>query len=65
MTREHKNFFYPMASGQVFISLFFLIGRLIDGMPFYEALGKFTMATTLGIIIVFFFSFWIGKWAAK
>lgn len=46
-----REMFYGLVAGQFVISLGFLAGRLLDGMPFYEAFGKFWLAFLLGTFL--------------
>lgn len=42
-----REMFFSSVVGGFVISLFFLAGRLMNGMPFYEAFGKFWLAVLL------------------
>ncbi len=42
-----RQIFFGATAGNIVISLIFLGGRLIDGMPFFEAFGKFFFAVLL------------------
>jgi hypothetical protein len=48
-----RELFYGTLAGNIAISLVFLTGRLIDGMPAYEAFGKFFLAVILTAIITY------------
>lgn len=53
---------------QFVISFIFFVGRLMDGVPFFESLGKFTFAFILGLIlcaIAFGLAELIGSWIRR